>query len=80
MKIEFIKFFNLQRQIFGVCPHCRDFFRLSDCRILLRKKPALDWLAEMVQGNDHLDRAEDRLDEIEKELAGWPPRRAAKTQ
>ena len=44
MKEEILKFFNVQRQIFGICPRCREFIRLSDCRVFLRTKPRTDWM------------------------------------
>ena len=39
MKSEILKFFNIQRQIFGVCPECMEFIRLSDSRVFQRTKP-----------------------------------------
>ena len=61
MKSEVVQFFNLQRQIFGICPKCQDFFRLSDCKIFLKKKPTLDWM-------DNINLEKNRLDELEQKL------------
>jgi predicted Holliday junction resolvase-like endonuclease len=58
-------FFSLHRQIFGVCPHpdCGNIFRLSDCDIYLRKKPASDWMDALDQMDEHLASLEERLQE-----------------
>ncbi len=61
MKNDLIKFFGLQRQIFGICPHSGQFFRLSDCKIYRKTKPARDWM-------DKLDAEEDRLAGIEERI------------
>jgi predicted Holliday junction resolvase-like endonuclease len=61
MKSEMVKFFSLQRQIFGICPNCTDFFRLSDCNIFLKKKPVPDWM-------DEIDKEEERITELEGKL------------
>jgi hypothetical protein len=47
MKSDIIKFFGLGRQIFGICPECNNFFRLSDCKIFLKKRPVPDWMDEI---------------------------------
>ncbi len=61
MKSDIQRFFTLHRQIFGVCPNCAELFRLSDCRIYLRKKPEADWM-------DALDREIARLDKLEEKI------------
>lgn len=60
---QIVDFFSLHRQIFGVCPHadCGALFRLSDCHIYLRTKPARDWM-------DALDRMDAQLASLEEEL------------
>ncbi len=68
MKSEVVKFFNLQRQIFGICPSCQDFFRLSDCKIYLRKKPVLDWKDKISREENRLDGLEEKLEEMKGEL------------
>jgi len=68
MKSDVVKFFALQRQIFGVCPKCEDFFRLSDCKIYLRKKPITDWMDKIKLENERLDKVEERLEERKDEL------------
>ncbi|MEM2941638.1 MAG: Holliday junction resolvase-like protein [Thermoproteota archaeon] len=68
MKSEILKFFTLQRQIFGICPHCNDFFRLSDCNIYLKRRPAPDWLDEINREKERLSKLGEKLEEKRKEL------------
>ncbi len=68
MKNEMVKFFSLQRQIFGICPHCSDFFRLSDCNIFLKRKPVPDWMDEINKEKDKLTELEGKLEEKKGEL------------
>src|SRR4030042_4111717 len=68
MKSDVVKFFNLQRQIFGICPKCQDFFRLSDCKIYIKKKPVADWMDKITLEEDRLDDAEEKLEEKKKDL------------
>jgi predicted Holliday junction resolvase-like endonuclease len=44
---QLLKFFQLQRQIFGICPDTGNIFRLSDCHIFVKKKPDPDWLQKI---------------------------------
>ena len=62
MKSELVKFFAIQRQIFGVCTCCGVIFRLSDANVYIKKKPALDWM-------DKFDRSTVRLDKTEEKIA-----------
>lgn len=68
MKSDVVKFFNLQRQIFGICPKCEDFFRLSECKIFLRKKPITDWMDKINLELERLDKVEERLEEKKGEI------------
>jgi predicted Holliday junction resolvase-like endonuclease len=68
MKSEILKFFNLQRQIFGICPHCNDFFRLSDCNIYLKRKPVPDWLDKIGKEMERLTKLEEKLEQKKEEL------------
>lgn len=60
-----LKFFQLQRQIFGVCPHSGNVFRLSDCQIYVKKKPSPDWLQQIEVSQRRIDNAEEKLNERE---------------
>ena len=68
MGSDVLKFFALQRQIFGICPKCQDFFRLSDCKIYIKKKPVADWMDKITLEEDRLDDAEEKLEEKKKDL------------
>ena len=68
MGSDVLKFFALQRQIFGICPKCQDFFRLSDCKIYIKKKPVADWMDKISLEEDRLDDAEEKLEEKKKDL------------
>lgn len=68
MKSDVVQFFNLQRQIFGICPKCQDFFRLSDCKIYLRKKPIPDWMDKINLEVKRIDDLEQKLGEKKKAL------------
>lgn len=68
MESDVLKFFALQRQIFGICPKCQDFFRLSDCKIYIKKKPVADWMDKITLEEDRLDDAEEKLEEKKKDL------------
>jgi len=60
--------FSLHRQIFGVCPlaGCGAIFRLSDCHVYLRKRPAQDWMDALDRIEAGLDRLEERIREEEE--------------
>jgi predicted Holliday junction resolvase-like endonuclease len=68
MKSDIVKFFGLQRQVFGVCPKCQDFFRLSDCKIFIKKKPVADWKDKITLDENRLDGLEEKLGEKKKDL------------
>jgi predicted Holliday junction resolvase-like endonuclease len=68
MKTDMLGFFNVQRQIFGVCPNCNELFRLSDCRVYLRTRPTLDWMDRLALRNQKLLEATERLDQRESKL------------
>lgn len=67
MKADIVKFFNLQRQIFGVCPSSGELFRLSECKVYLKTRPTRDWLDKLDSESDRLDRVEERIDEKEEQ-------------
>ena len=72
MKSDIANFFGLQRQIFGVCPKCQDFFRLSDCKIFLKKKPLADWMDKITLEKNRLDGLEEKIEE-KKEISRRRP-------
>ena len=67
MKSELIKFFAIQRQIFGVCTCCGVIFRLSDANVYIKKKPVPDWLDKFDKSTVRLDKTEEKIDAEEGE-------------
>ena len=68
MTDDLFQFFAIQRNIFGLCACCDQFFRLSDCRIYLRIKPKKDWMDLTEAEDDRLDRLEEKIEAREKDL------------
>ena len=68
MNKELIKFFSIQRQIFGVCDCCGEIFRLSDANVYLKKKPTPDWMDKYEASEYRIDRQEEKIDEQEAEI------------
>ena len=65
---QLLKFFQLQRKIFGVCPHTGEVFRLSDCHIYVKKKPEHDWLQLIELAQSRINKAEKKLNEKEETI------------
>ncbi|MFH1620032.1 MAG: Holliday junction resolvase-like protein [bacterium] len=65
MNKDLLEFFNIQNKIFGVCPVSGQLFRLSDCKIFLKKRPEADWMDKLDREAARLDEAQVRLDERE---------------
>lgn len=65
---QLLKFFQLQRQIFGVCPHTGNVFRLSDCHIYVKKKPEPDWLQQIEAAQLKIYKAEEKLNKKEEAI------------
>ena len=66
MNKDLIRFFSIQRKIFGVCTCCGDIFRLSDAHVYVKEKPASDWMDKLHKSERSLDLQEDKISE-EKE-------------
>ena len=62
MSHDLVKFYSVQREIFGLCHCCGEIFRLSDAKVYMKKKPTLDWM-------DKLEASEERLDRVESKIA-----------
>ena len=61
---QLIKFFQLQRQIFGVCPNTGNVFRLSECHIFVKeKRPEPDWLKKIETEQLRIDIISEKLDD-----------------
>jgi predicted Holliday junction resolvase-like endonuclease len=77
---EVMQFFQYQREIFGVCPCCGEFFRLSDCKVYKDGKKTSDWLDRINRENLVLDKMEEQINadlEFYKELAREEGRKLA---
>lgn len=68
MNKDLIKFFAIQRQIFGVCTCCGDVFRLSDANVFIKQKPDPDWMDKLQKSEKRLDNQELKIDEEEGEM------------
>lgn len=65
---DLVRFFSLQRQIFGICPHSGQFFRLSDCKIYMRSRPGRDWMDGLEEEANRLDEMESRIERARDEI------------
>lgn len=65
---KLLQFFQLQRQIFGICPHTGQVFRLSDCQIYIKKRPKPDWMQQIDAAQQRIYNAEEKLDEKESSI------------
>jgi len=68
MKKEIFDFFSLQRQIFGLCPHCHELFRLSECDIYLKQRPVQDWMTAIDRETARLGELEARIEDKKEAL------------
>src|SRR5881396_2866699 len=68
MKSDILKFFSIQRQIFGICPRSGELFRLSDCKVYVKSKPTHDWMDKLDAKSRLLDGMEEKIDEAEEGL------------
>jgi predicted Holliday junction resolvase-like endonuclease len=60
---EMLLFFQYQREIFGICPCCNEFIRLSDCKIYKDERKSSDWLDKLGNEERKLDSLEAKIDE-----------------
>lgn len=60
---DMLIFFEYQRQIFGICPCCGDFFRLSDTKIYKDERKSTDWLDKLGKEEEKIQLLQEKLDE-----------------
>ncbi len=60
---DILTFFEYQRQIFGICPCCGDFFRLSDTKIYKDERKSSDWLDKLGKEEAKIQLLEEKLNE-----------------
>jgi predicted Holliday junction resolvase-like endonuclease len=68
MAREAAKFFAELSQIAGICPDCKQVFRLSDARLYRHARPLPSVLDSLEKEQAAIDRALDRLETAEEEL------------
>lgn len=68
MHQQTLLFFQYQRQIFGICTCCGEFFRLSDCKVYQEAKAPTDWLDKLEKDERRIDLEEEKLSEALEEL------------
>ena len=68
MHQQTLLFFQYQRQIFGICTCCGEFFRLSDCKVYQEAKAPTDWLDKLEKDERRIDLEEEKLIEALEEL------------
>lgn len=68
MNSNVIGFFQIERQIFGICPDCGQFFRLSDCKISLKRKKTTDWLDKLLKSEERVLMAQQELEDMAETL------------
>ena len=81
MSINLAQLFGQLGHILCVCPHCQDLFYLSESRPYLAGKQPRSVVDALRAQENRLDRAEEKLDEIEnvlRETAAKAGLRAAK--
>jgi predicted Holliday junction resolvase-like endonuclease len=66
--MDYSAYLTVQHGIFGVCPKCMDFFRLSDCKVFSKKKPVSDWMDAIEKESERLAEFEQKISEMEDEL------------
>lgn len=60
---ELLVFFQYQREVFGICPCCGEFFRLSDCKIYKDERKSTDWLDKLGREVKTLNTLEEKINE-----------------
>jgi predicted Holliday junction resolvase-like endonuclease len=68
MHQQTLLFFQYQRQIFGICTCCGEFFRLSDCKVYQEAKAPTDWLDKLEKDERRIDLEEEKIIEALEEL------------
>lgn len=75
MTKDILNFFQIQRSIFGICPHSGEIFRLSQCKIFLRTRPKKDWMDVLERKEVRLEKLDEKIEETRKHLEELAHRR-----
>jgi hypothetical protein len=65
---QLVSFFKTARHLWGRCPECRTYFRLSEVAISSSPNPPRDWIRQLEREKALLQRRSDSLDDREEEL------------
>lgn len=68
MSSDIVRFFAVQRSVFGLCPCCGELFRLSDSRVFLKTRPKKDWMDTLRARDARLHEVEEQIDDAEEAL------------
>jgi predicted Holliday junction resolvase-like endonuclease len=63
-----VSFFKTARHLWGRCPDCGSYFRLSEAAITSSPNPPKDWIRQLERQKSVLLKREEHLDEVESEL------------
>ncbi len=63
-----VSFFKTARHLWGRCPDCGTFFRLSDVAISSSPNPPRDWIRQLEREQAALRKREETLDERESDI------------
>ncbi|MGD0549266.1 MAG: Holliday junction resolvase-like protein [Candidatus Bathyarchaeia archaeon] len=61
-------FFETQRIIFGICPHCQALFRLSDIKISYKRRFSKDWFDNLQDEEEEAEEERMKLQETLQEI------------
>jgi predicted Holliday junction resolvase-like endonuclease len=61
-------FFETQRNIFGVCPHCQTLFRLSDIKVSYQRRFSEDWFDKLQSQQEKVEEEQMKLQETLQEI------------
>ena len=56
------------RNILGICPHCKQFFRLTDISLSYRSKPRRTFLDTLEEDEGRLEKTEQRFQELQEQI------------
>ena len=65
---DLVKFFKAAKHLWGRCPHCREYFRMSDVSLSSSPNPPKDWLRRLEKQQFQLAEKEERLSDWQTEL------------
>jgi len=61
-------FFEAQRNLFGICPHCQTLFRLSDVKISYEQRFPKDWYDRLLEQEKKIQDQQTRIEQTLKDI------------